>query len=247
MLQFPPDLKLFFMTLLIDIQKELKGLEDPEIAAHSQRFFKTGKGQYGECDQFIGIRVPALRKIVKKYKAISIDEATDLLKSPLHEQRLLALLMLVNLFKKAAPKDQDKTYGIYMTNTRYINNWDLVDNSAPYIPGPYLFKKSKKPLYDFSFSSDLWEKRIAIISTFYFIRQNEFKDTLNIAENLIQDKEDLIHKAVGWMLREVGKRDMHMEEQFLIPHYKYMPRTMLRYAIERFPEPLRQQYLKGTR
>ena len=235
------------MTLITDIQKELKALADPDIATHSKRFFKTGKGQYGEGDRFIGIRVPVLRKVAKKFKSVSIEDAADLLKSPIHEQRLLALLMLVALFNKEGPKGQEKINQIYMANTRYINNWDLVDGSAPYISGPYLFNRDKKPLYEFSFSANLWERRIAIISTYYFIRQNEFKDTLNISENLLQDPEDLIHKAVGWMLREVGNRDMRVEEEFLVAHYKYMPRTMLRYAIEKFPEPLRQRYLKGTR
>ena len=234
------------MTLIKDIQKELNMLADPKIAEHSQRFFKTGEGEYGEGDQFIGIRVPVLRKVARKYKAIAVKEAVALLKAPIHEQRLLALLMLVDLFKKPSG-EQETIYQAYMTHTRFINNWDLVDSSAPYIPGPYLFGKNKNPLYDFSFSMDMWERRIAIISTFYFIRQNAFKDTLNISENLLQDPEDLIHKAVGWMLREIGKRDMRVEEEFLVAHYKTMPRTMLRYAIEKFPEPLRQAYLKGTR
>lgn len=230
---------------LLDIRNELRRLSNKEIAEHSQRFFKTGKGQYGEEDIFLGIRVPALRKTAKKYHGILIDECAQLLKSKFHEQRLLALLMLVGIFKKANSKDRKTIYTLYLANTRFINNWDLVDSSAEHIVGAYLREIDKKPIYRLAKSDILWERRISIMSTFHFIKYNEFFDTLRISKILLHDKEDLIHKAVGWMLREIGKRNIETEEEFLRECYKQMPRTMLRYSIEKFPEPKRQSYLKG--
>ena len=228
-----------------DIKNEMRKLANKEIAEHSQRFFKTGKGQYGEGDIFLGIRVPVLRKIAKKFRRISLAEVSKLLESKFHEERLLSILMLVNLFKSGDEDDQELIYELYLDKTRFINNWDIVDISAGNIVGEFLFEKDKAPLYRLVFSENLWERRIAIVATFYFIRNDEFDDTLKIAEILFTDKEDLIHKAVGWMLREVGKRVIEIEEEFLEEHYLKMPRTMLRYAIERFPETRRKMYLKG--
>ena len=227
------------------IHNDLLQLANEQIAEHSQRFFKTGKGEYGEGDIFLGIRVPLLRKLVKKYRGISITEVRKLLHSKFHEERLLAVLMLVQLFKSADESVQKQVYDLYLENTEFINNWDIVDISASNIVGAHLYEKDKAPLYDLVQSKNLWERRIAIIATFYFIRQNEFDDTLKLAEILLNDKEDLIHKAVGWMLREVGKREIEFEEEFLQEHYKIMPRTMLRYAIEKFTETSRKMYLRG--
>ena len=227
------------------IHNDLLQLANEQIAEHSQRFFKTGKGEYGEGDIFLGIRVPLLRKLVKKYRGISITEVRKLLHSKFHEERLLAVLMLVQLFKSADESVQKQVYDLYLENTEFINNWDIVDISASNIVGAHLYEKDKAPLYDLVQSKNLWERRIAIIATFYFIRQNEFDDTLKLAKILLNDKEDLIHKAVGWMLREVGKREIEFEEEFLQEHYKIMPRTMLRYAIEKFTETSRKMYLRG--
>lgn len=228
-----------------DIKNEMRKLANKKIAEHSQRFFKTGKGQYGEGDIYLGIRVPVLRKIAKKFRRISLAEVSKLLESKFHEERLLSILMLVNLFKSGDEDDQELIYELYLDKTKFINNWDIVDISAGNIVGAFLFEKDKAPLYRLVFSENLWERRIAIVATFYFIRNDEFDDTLKIAEILFTDKEDLIHKAVGWMLREVGKRVIEIEEEFLEEHYLKMPRTMLRYAIERFPETRRRMYLKG--
>ena len=228
-----------------NIKNEMRKLANKKIAEHSQRFFKTGKGQYGEGDIFLGIRVPVLRKIAKKFRRISLAEVSKLLESKFHEERLLSILMLVNLFKSGDEDDQELIYELYLDKTKFINNWDIVDISAGNIVGAFLFEKDKAPLYRLVFSENLWERRIAIVATFYFIRNDEFDDTLKIAEILFTDKEDLIHKAVGWMLREVGKRVIEIEEEFLEEHYLKMPRTMLRYAIERFPETRRKMYLKG--
>jgi len=229
------------------IHNDLMQLANEQIAEHSQRFFKTGKGEYGEGDIFLGIRVPVLRKLVKKYRRISIAEVRKLLHSKFHEERLLAVLMLVHLFKNRSGtyEGQKQIYNLYLDNIEFINNWDIVDISAGNIVGAYLHEKDKALLYRLVYADNLWERRISIISTFYFIRQNEFDDTLKIAEILLNDKEDLIQKAVGWMLREVGKREIEIEENFLQEHYMKMPRTMLRYAIEKFQETRRKMYLRG--
>jgi 3-methyladenine DNA glycosylase AlkD len=228
-----------------EIQKKLKSLGNKEKAKKHQGFFKTGQGEYGEGHVFIGITVPELRKLAKEYKTIGINEIKQLLKSEIHEERLLSLFLLIHRYSKGDEPEKKRIYELYLKNTKFINNWDLVDSSAGHIVGAFLFDKSKKPLYDLVKSNNLWERRISIISTFYFIKRNQFSDTLKISKILLSDKEDLIHKAVGWMLREVGKRDMSVEENFLKNHYKNMPRTMLRYAIEKFPESKRQEYLKG--
>jgi len=229
------------MTTADNIIRQLKALGSEAAAEHAQRFFKTGPGQYGEGDLFLGIKVPVLRKLAKEHRDIALDDAVELLQSPLHEVRLLALLIMV----LQARQNGGAVYRAYLANTHRINNWDLVDVSAEHIVGAHLFENARKPLYRLAKSKSLWERRIAIIATFYFIRRNQFNDTLAIADLLLNDKEDLMHKAVGWMLREVGKRDLNVEEDFLLPHYHKMPRTMLRYAIEKFPEPKRLDYLHG--
>ncbi|MDY6790377.1 MAG: DNA alkylation repair protein [Thermodesulfobacteriota bacterium] len=230
---------------LKDIQNKLKRLGNKEKAKIHQRFFKTGPGEYGEGDAFIGVPVPKLRKLAKEYYALPFQEIKLLLGSPIHEERLLSLFVLIQRYSMGDSAEKKRIYELYLKNTKSINNWDLVDCSAGHIVGAFLFDKGKKPLYDLAKSENLWERRISIISTFFFIKRNQFSDTLKIGKILLSDIEDLIHKAVGWMLREVGKRDMSVEENFLKNHYKTMPRTMLRYAIEKFPESKRQRYLRG--
>ena len=227
-----------------EIIDHLHSLANPEIAEHSQRFFKTAEGEYGFGDKFLGIRVPVIRQAVKKFETTPLSVAEKLLKSEYHEVRLFALLLLVFRFSNSSVDEQDEIYHLYLSNTQYINNWDLVDSSAHHIVGAYLENKDRSVLYDLSKSNSLWERRIAIMSTFYFIRKNQFGDTLRISEQLLSDQEDLIHKAVGWMLREVGKRDLAIEVAFLKTHYQIMPRTMLRYAIEKFSKEERQKYLR---
>lgn len=232
------------MSEATKITKQLKALGNKPDAEHAQRFFKTGPGQYGEGDLFLGIRVPILRQLAKEHRDIGLDDAVELLQSPLHEVRLLALLIMVYQYKRR--ENQTAVYRAYLANTHRINNWDLVDVTAEHIVGAHLFERDRKPLYKLAKSKTLWERRIAIIATFYFIRRNQFDGTLAIADLLLNDKEALMHKAVGWMLREVGKRDLKTEEDFLLSRYKKMPRTLLRYAIERFPEPKRLAYLLST-
>lgn len=231
---------------VLEIQAKLRAFASEENAKTALRFFKTGPGEYGEGDQFIGVRAPDLRRLAKELKATPVDECLQLLQSPIHEDRSLALLILVSAFTKGDAVTKQKIYNAYLAHTHFINGWDLVDVSAPHIVGAYLQNKSRKPLYKLVKSSSLWERRIAIIATQYFIRQHDFAETLQIAARLLSDQHDLIHKAVGWMLREAGNRDLATEEAFLQLHYQTMPRTMLRYAIEKFPEPKRQAYLKGT-
>ncbi|HEX7358667.1 MAG TPA: DNA alkylation repair protein [Ignavibacteriaceae bacterium] len=231
---------------LSEIRKAILNQKNSAQAINLQRFFKTGKGEYGEGDIFYGIKVPQQRIIAKKFKDLSLDDLKILILSKIHEERLIAAFILVYQYEKGDDKKKKTIFDFYLKNRKGINNWDLVDLSAPRIVGEYLLDKDKDILYKFAKSKDLWEKRIAILSTFTFIRHGWFEDTLNIARILLNDKYDLIHKAVGWMLREVGNRDMKSEEEFLIQHYKTMPRTMLRYAIEKFPEQKRKAYLKGT-
>jgi len=211
------------------------------------RFFKMGKGAYGEGDVFLGIKMPQARALAQRYAdKLPFSDITELLQSPYHEERLIALLLLVHLFKTGNLVQQKKIFTFYLTHTASINNWDLVDLSAHKIVGRYLEKNPRKILYTLARSHNLWERRIAIIATAHFISQNDFAETLAIAHLLLTDTHDLIHKAVGWMLREVGKKSIHTEETFLKKYYMQMPRTMLRYAIEKFPEEKRQRYLKGT-
>ena len=233
--------------MLQKLKEDLKKLATPQRAKVSASFFKTGKGQYGEGDIFIGVTVPDTRKIAKNYLQLELPQITILLESPVHEHRLIALLILVERFKKADDKIKTEIYKFYLKHTKYVNNWDLVDLSAHYIVGSYLFEKDKAMLYKLVKSNNLWERRIAIIATFAFIRKNKFQDTFKIAELLLQDKHDLMHKAVGWMLREVGKKDQRALETFLKQHYKIMPRTMLRYAVERFDEKKRKEYMQKSK
>ena len=232
-------------TIITVLQKRVRQLGNHEIARHHQGFFKTGKGEYGEGDRFLGIRVQVLRKLAGQQTDMSLETASRLLASEFHEERQLSLLILVSLFNKGTQKEKHAVYKVYLENTRFINNWDLVDCSAQHIIGAYLFTHNRKPIFRLARSKMLWERRISIMSTFYFIKRNEFDDTLSLSESLLHDPEDLIHKAVGWMLREIGNRNQTIEENFLKIHYRDMPRTMLRYAIEKFPEKKRKAYLKG--
>jgi len=228
-----------------DARRALKKVANPTKAQFAQRFFKTGKGEYAEGDRFLGITVPSVRAIAVQFRELPRGEVAKLLRSPWHEERLLALVLLVCQFERGGPEVQEKIYRLYLRSSRYINNWDLVDSSAPQIVGRYLEKRSRAVLYRMARSRNLWERRIAILATFHFIRREEFAPTLKIAKILLKDDHDLIHKAVGWMLREVGKRDQAVEEKFLRLHAANMPRTMLRYAIEKFPPALRKHYLRG--
>lgn len=231
---------------LIDIQNEIKKNANPQKAALLQRFFKTGPGEYGEGDIFLGIMVPVQRSIAKKYKDLPLKDIKALLHSDKHEERLIALLILVEQFKKGEEQLKEDIFTFYHLHRKRINNWDLVDLTAHIISGSYLMDKDKTILYKLAESENIWDRRIAVLSTFHFIKNNVFDDALGVAELLINDKHDLIQKAVGWMLREIGNRDINTEEGFLEKHYKNMPRTMLRYAIEKFPEKKRLAYLKGT-
>ena len=234
------------MHLLSNLRKELQNKKDPLLSKVHQRFFKTGIGEYGEGDQFLGIKVPELRKIAKLYQDLNFRDLKSLIQSPWHEERLLSLFILIKQYDQANDENQKTTlYNFYIKNIPFVNNWDLVDLSAPNMVGRHLFNQDKSILKKWAKSKNLWERRIAIVSTHCFIRHNLFDHTLKIAKLLLNDSEDLIHKAVGWMLREVGKRNLDVEERFLKQYYKIMPRTMLRYAIERFEENKRQDYLKG--
>lgn len=230
--------------MIEQLTDDLNKLVNKEKAEFFPYFFKTGKGQYGEGDQFIGVTVPLQRQVAKKYKDISLKELEELLRSPIHEHRLTALFILVLKAEKTIDAGKKEFYDFYLANTKYINNWDLVDSSAAQIVGGYLYEKDKKILDTLAHSESLWERRIAMIATYYFIRKNLFDDALHIAELLLDDKQDLIHKSVGWMLREIGKRNREVEERFLEKHHKTMPRTMLRYAIEHFDEEKRKKYMK---
>jgi 3-methyladenine DNA glycosylase AlkD len=232
--------------MLRQIKSDLSQLSNPEKAKKLSRFFKTGKGQYGEGDVFLGIPVPEQRKVAKRYRDLPLNDLQDLLRSEIHEHRLTALLILVFKYGKADNTGKDEIFRFYLKNTENINNWDLVDLTAPKIVGDYLFKKDTAILFKLAKSNNLWERRIAVLSTFEFIRNNDFEDALHISELLLQDKHDLIHKAVGWMLREIGKRDQEIEERFLTKYNRQMPRTMLRYAIEKFDETKRKFYLSQT-
>jgi 3-methyladenine DNA glycosylase AlkD len=224
-------------------KKKLKSLASPNVAKSSASFFKTGPGQYGEGDIFIGIKVPVLRSVSREFREMPLEEVQTLLNSSIHEERHLALMILVLQVAKCDEAHRTAVYDFYLSNTKFINNWDLVDCSAPQIVGGFLLNKPRKPLFELAKSNSLWERRIAIVSTQYFIRHDDFSDTLAISRKLLKDKEDLIHKAAGWMLREVGKKVQAILIEFLDQHGSVMPRTMLRYAIERFQPDLRQAYL----
>ncbi len=226
------------------VQEKLRTLGSPEAARLAARFFKTGPGDYGEGDVFLGIRVPVLRQLAREVRGLPMSELVLLLQSDVHEDRMLALLVLVLNVAKGDDDTRRQVYELYLAHTRHINNWDLVDASARSIVGGYLADKDRAPLHRLAASDVLWERRIAIVATHEFIVRHDFADTLAIAHKLLKDRHDLIHKAVGWMLREVGKRDQPVLETFLRQHGLAMPRTSLRYAIERFPEPLRREYLE---
>jgi 3-methyladenine DNA glycosylase AlkD len=235
------------MKMLDQIKNDLLKLSNSKKAKKLSRFFKTEKGQYGEGDIFLGISVPEQRKVAKRYHYIPLNDLQDLLSSKIHEHRLTALLILIIKYGKADISGKEDIFRFYLKNIEYINNWDLVDLSAPKIVGDYLYNKDKSILFKLAKSNNLWERRIAILSTYKFIRNSDFKDTLNISKLLLHDKHDLIHKAAGWMLREIGKRDQRIEERFLNKYHTQMPRTMLRYAIEKFDEKKRKFYLSQNK
>jgi len=225
--------------------QELKEKSNKDIAEHSARFFKTAKGEYGEGDKFLGIRVPVARSLVKKWLNMTLEENEKLLRSPYHEAQLAAVILLSEKFKQASHEAQETIYKIYLENTTYINNWDIVDSSSHKILGAYLLERSHAPLFSLVTSKNLWERRIAIISSYYFIKRQNFDTALSLIELTLNDEEDLIHKASGWMLREIGKQNRKTAENFLDQHYQNMPGTMLRYAIEKFPQSKRKQYLQN--
>jgi 3-methyladenine DNA glycosylase AlkD len=231
---------------LTAIRRRLRAAAAPGNVPILQRFFKTGPGEYAEGDRFIGVKVPGIRAVCKECRDLSLDDTCELLQSPVHEERALALLIMVDAFARGDDGLRRKIYDCYLAHTKYINNWDLVDASAAQIVGGWLHGRSKAPLTRLARSRSLWERRIAMIATFDGIKRGDFEETFRIADLLLDDEHDLIHKAVGWLLREVGKRDGAAERRFLAGRYKKMPRTMLRYAIERFPEAERRRYLAGT-
>jgi len=228
---------------LREFRKRIKEESNRQQAKSLQWFFKTGAGEYGEGDVFAGIKMPVQRKIAKEFNNLYSDDIKELLGSKIHEERMIGLLILQSKYEKGDEKEKEKVFKFFIRNRKRINNWDLVDISAPKIIGEHLLERDKKLLYEFARSKNLWERRIAILSTFTFIRVGKFETTFKISDLLSKDDHDLIHKAVGWMLREIGKKDLNAEEKFLKPRYKKMPRTMLRYAIEKFPEVKRKKYL----
>ena len=230
------------------LRNELKKASDTAYAKVAARFFKTGKGEYGEGDIFIGVRVPAIRGIVKGFHSLSYDDTIELLASPVHEERMSGAMILVHRYKgrKTTPEERTRIYDFYMTHAGYFNNWDLVDLTAPAISGDYLLDRDRKILREFAASDNMWKRRISIVTTHAFIKKGDCASTYEIAEMLLGDECDLIHKAVGWMLREAGKIDMTAEETFLRKHLNDLPRTALRYAIEKFPETKRKKYLQGS-
>ncbi|WP_235893448.1 DNA alkylation repair protein [Litoribacter populi] len=235
------------MATVTIIQEELAQHADPAKAEFLPRYFKAIPGGYGEGDRFIGVKVPIQQRVAQKYyREISMEALETLLTHPVHEYRMTALFMLVNKFEKAqTSEDKKNLVDFYLRHLSFVNNWDLVDSSAPKILGAYLFDKEKDVLYEFARSGELWKQRVAIISTMYFIKKGHYSDTLQIAGILLNHPHDLIHKAVGWMLREVGRKDFETEYDFLKEHYRQMPRTMLRYAIEKFESDTRDRFLKG--
>jgi 3-methyladenine DNA glycosylase AlkD len=227
---------------------DLKKASNKEYAKTAAYFFKTGPGQYGEGDQFIGVRVPMIRSIVKNYSTdAKMTDIESLIVSPIHEERMAAVLLLVARYSSRTADDKTKKelYSYYMKNAERMNNWDLVDLSAPRIVGEHLFDRDRSILYKMAVSKNLWKRRIAVIATHGFIRRGDLEDTFRLADKLLNDEHDLMHKAVGWMLREAGKKNTQALEKYLKDRYAKMPRTMLRYAIEKFPESKRKKYLAG--
>jgi 3-methyladenine DNA glycosylase AlkD len=233
--------------MLQKLIKELQEASSEERAKVSQRFFKTGKGEYGEGDIFIGLTMPDLRRISGKYNDLNLVKIQELLNSKIHEHRMSALVILVNKYKKADEREKENIFGFYLKNANKINNWDLVDISCPNIVGEFLYRNNnhRKILYELARSDNLWEKRISMVSMLYFVKYEDFEDPLALAELLLGEDHDLMHKAVGWVLRELGKKDVDLLKKFLKQHYKDIPRTTLRYSIERFPEEERKSFLKG--
>ena len=223
----------------------LRQLGDEKIAEHSAGFFKTGKGEYGEGDQFLGIRVPVIRQQVRRFRDAPERSVLAMLKSKYHEERLLAVLLLVDRYRRGDAATRQRVFEAYLANREQINNWDLVDSSAHLIVGPQLEDGDRGLLYELATADRIWDRRIAMMATYHYIRNDDYEDALKIATLLRDDQHDLIHKVVGWMLREIGKRDRDKEERFLQRHYRKMPRTMLRYAIEKLPEARRKAYLNG--
>lgn len=237
------------MSDLDNLRTDLRSFQRPGKAKVLQRFFKTGKGEYGEGDEFLGLITEETRSVAKKYSSLSLNYISKLLASKIHEERVVAVMILCRQFREADFKKKKEIYDFYFENIAGINNWDLVDGSAPEIVGGFLYlsKSPRNILYALAKSTNLWKKRIGMMACFYFIKEKDFKDGLKIAEILVNDGHDLIQKVVGWMLRETGNRDIVVEEIFLKKFYKKMPRTMLRYAIEKFPEEERLKYLKGNK
>lgn len=227
------------------LRSRLQAIALPADAKIAQRFFKTAPGEYGAGDRFIGIRVPVLRTLAKEFRQLPLPEVTALLHSLIHEERLLALLIMVDGYQRGDKTSRAAIYTLYLENLDQINNWDLVDTSAPHIVGRHLMERSRKVLFRLVKSNNLWHRRVAMLATFHFIRQEDFADALRLAELLRADEHDLMHKAVGWMLREIGNRDIVVLRKVLDQHAAFMPRTMLRYAIEKLPESERRQYLRA--
>lgn len=233
------------MDLETQIIKALKLLANPEQAKTALWFFKAGPGEYGEGDRFLGIRVPVIRQQVKSFKPVPLSVCENLLQSAFHEVRMFALLSMVELFQSKKPNLKSEVFEVYMANRAYINNWDLVDCSCYKIVGPYLRGQSNELLYQLAKSDQLWDRRIAMVATYHFIKNGEFQTTLELATILVDDHHDLMHKAVGWMLKEVGKKDQTILLDFLKTHYRSVPRTMLRTAIEKLPQNTRQELLNS--
>jgi 3-methyladenine DNA glycosylase AlkD len=230
---------------LAQIRSELRSLADPDTATFLARYFRTGHGEYGEGDRFLGIRVPPLRSIARRARDVPVPDALELLRSRWHEERLLALLILVERYRRGAPGEREEIHRAYLAHRRHVDNWDLVDASAPHLVGAHVHPDDLGTLEQLAGAASVWERRIAMLATLHWIRRHEFAPALAIANRLVDDDHDLIHKAVGWMLREIGKRDREVEERFLRTHFRTMPRTMLRYAIEHFPPAQREAYLRG--
>jgi 3-methyladenine DNA glycosylase AlkD len=235
------------MSTAADLVSELKSIAKPERIPDSQRFFKTGVGGYGEGDRFLGINVPAQRETAKKYYDLELPEIKKLLQSPFHEVRLSSLFILDHKYKKADSKNKKLIAKFYLNNRKYVNNWDLVDSSAQFILGDFLTDKPKEILFELAQSENVWDRRIGMIATLAFIRKNNFDTTLKLAKVLLKDKHDLIQKAVGWMLKETGKRNVKTLEEFLEKYAATMPRVMLRYSIEKFSKAKKQYYLQKAK
>jgi 3-methyladenine DNA glycosylase AlkD len=226
------------------LKLRLRRLASPSDARFLQRYFKTAPGEYGAGDRFIGVRVPVLRRLAREFRGLSLRDTTRLLRSPVHEERLLALLILVAAYQRAGEAERAAIYRLYLKNLAHINNWDLVDSSAPRIVGKHLENRSRAVLFRLARSKNLWQRRVAVLAAFHFVRQGDFGDVRRLAEQLRNDPQDLIHKAVGWMLREMGKRDAKELKKFLRKRAGRMPRTMLRYAIEKLTARERRFYLQ---